>query len=66
MLCHKCKQRQATVHITWIVKDKMRKFDLCGECAPPNLQSGDPKTPAKFCEEFFGPDSLRPPNSPSS
>lgn len=33
MLCCVCKQREARVHLTQIVGDKMHKVDLCEQCA---------------------------------
>ena len=33
MLCCVCKEREAKVHLTQIVGDKMQKVDLCDECA---------------------------------
>lgn len=33
MKCCVCKEREATVHLTQIVGDKMHKLDLCEECA---------------------------------
>ena len=33
MLCCVCKEREAKVHLTQIVGDKMQKVDLCEECA---------------------------------
>lgn len=33
MKCCLCKEREATVHLTQIVGDKMQKLDLCEECA---------------------------------
>ena len=33
MLCNLCKQNEATVHLTQIVKEKMQKVDLCEACA---------------------------------
>lgn len=33
MLCSICKEREATVHLTQIVGEKMQKVDLCEECA---------------------------------
>ena len=33
MLCCVCKEKEATVHLTQIVGDKMQKVDLCEECA---------------------------------
>jgi protein arginine kinase activator len=33
MLCCVCKEKQAKVHLTQIVGDKMQKVDLCEECA---------------------------------
>ena len=34
MLCDNCRQREATVHLTFMVGEKMRKKDLCVVCAP--------------------------------
>jgi protein arginine kinase activator len=33
MLCQLCKQKDATVHLTQIVEDEMKKLDLCESCA---------------------------------
>lgn len=33
MQCCVCKQKEATVHLTQIVGEKMQKVDLCEECA---------------------------------
>lgn len=33
MLCMICKQKEAKVHLTQIVADKVQKVDLCEECA---------------------------------
>lgn len=33
MLCCVCKEKEATVHLTQIVGNKMHKVDLCEECA---------------------------------
>jgi len=33
MLCCICKEKEAKVHLTQIVGDKMQKIDLCEECA---------------------------------
>jgi len=33
MVCCVCKEREAKVHLTQIVGDKMQKVDLCEECA---------------------------------
>jgi protein arginine kinase activator len=33
MLCSICNQREASVHMTQIVGNKMQKADLCEECA---------------------------------
>jgi len=33
MLCEKCRQREATVHLTLVFDRKMRKADLCLECS---------------------------------
>jgi protein-arginine kinase activator protein McsA len=32
MLCEKCKQRRAIVHLTRIVSDKSYKQDICAVC----------------------------------
>jgi len=33
MLCAICKQREARIHLTQIVGDKIQKVDLCEQCA---------------------------------
>lgn len=33
MLCMVCKEKEAKVHVTQIVGDKMQKVDLCEDCA---------------------------------
>jgi len=33
MVCQLCKQKEATVHLTQIVEDEMKKLDLCETCA---------------------------------
>jgi protein arginine kinase activator len=33
MLCCVCQQKQATVHLTQILGDDIRKIDLCEDCA---------------------------------
>lgn len=33
MLCESCKQREATVHLTQVVDDSVKKVHLCEECA---------------------------------
>ncbi len=33
MVCQLCKQKDATVHLTQIVEDEMKKLDLCETCA---------------------------------
>ena len=33
MVCQLCKQKEATVHLTQIVEDEMKKLDLCEACA---------------------------------
>ncbi|HNQ74182.1 MAG TPA: UvrB/UvrC motif-containing protein [Verrucomicrobiota bacterium] len=33
MLCHICKEKTATVHLTQIAGDKLHKIDLCEACA---------------------------------
>jgi len=42
MLCVVCKEREAKVHLTQIVGDKMQKVDLCEECAK-NKGVNDPQ-----------------------
>ena len=37
MLCAKCHERPATVHITSVDCDKVVKIDLCEQCARPNF-----------------------------
>ena len=34
MLCDKCHQQEATVHLTFMLGEKMLKKDLCAICAP--------------------------------
>lgn len=52
MLCSICKEREATVHLTNIIGDKMQKVDLCEECA----KSKGVNDPAgfSFADELFG------------
>ena len=38
MLCDKCHQRAATVHLTFIFGEKMQKKDYCVVCAPSEEQ----------------------------
>jgi len=33
MLCNVCKKKEATVHLTQIIEDKMQQVDLCEECS---------------------------------
>jgi protein arginine kinase activator len=33
MLCNVCKKKEATVHLTQIIEDKMQQIDLCEECS---------------------------------
>ena len=33
MVCCICKEKEAKVHLTQIVGDKMRRVDLCADCA---------------------------------
>lgn len=33
MFCESCKQREATVHLTQVVDDSVKKIHLCEECA---------------------------------
>ena len=33
MLCGICKEKEATVHLTQIVGDKVQQVDLCPDCA---------------------------------
>lgn len=37
MLCAKCHEREATVHITKVEGDKVSKTDFCVECAKPEM-----------------------------
>lgn len=47
MLCHKCQQKEAQIHLTMIVDgSKEGTVDLCKDCAPPmgfDLEKFDPK-----------------------
>jgi len=45
MLCDACHKKEATVHLTEIVNDKMTKLNLCEECA---------RTKGAEMEEHFG------------
>lgn len=42
MLCCICKEKEATVHLTQIVADKMQKVDLCEDCAKQKGVSDNP------------------------
>ena len=33
MLCSLCKKNEAKVHLTQIIHDKVKKVDLCEQCA---------------------------------
>ena len=52
MLCCICKEREATVHLTNIVGDKMQKVDLCEECAKTKGMN-DP-TAFSLADQLFG------------
>lgn len=48
MLCEKCHQREANVHITQIVGESMNQLNFCEECARNNsiaLEQLDAKQP---------------------
>lgn len=45
MLCEVCKKKEATVHLTEIINDKVTKLNLCEECA---------KEKGTEMEEHFG------------
>src|SRR5947207_2274034 len=42
MLCEKCNQRSATVHLTQIVHRVMTKMNLCESCATPLMEQLSP------------------------
>jgi len=42
MLCEKCNERPATVHLTQIVNSVMTKVNLCESCATPLLEQPPP------------------------
>ena len=52
MLCSMCKEREAKVHYTKIVADKIQKVDLCEECAK-SKGMNDP-TAFSLADELFG------------
>ncbi len=52
MLCSMCKEREAKVHYTKIVADKIQKVDLCEECAK-SKGMNDP-TAFSLAVELFG------------
>jgi protein arginine kinase activator len=52
MLCTICKEKEATVHLTNIVGDKMQKVDLCDECAK-SKGMNDP-TAFSLADQMFG------------
>ena len=52
MLCGMCKEREAKVHYTKIVADKIQKVDLCEECAK-SKGMNDP-TAFSMADELFG------------
>jgi protein arginine kinase activator len=41
MTCQLCKQREATVHLTQIIENQMKKVDICEQCAK-DKQLNDP------------------------
>jgi len=41
MLCDKCHQREAKVHLTFMLGEKMEKQDLCVVCAPTDEHRDD-------------------------
>ncbi len=41
MTCQLCKQREATVHLTQIIENQMKKVDICDQCAK-DKQLNDP------------------------
>ena len=43
MTCQLCKQREATVHLTQIIENEMKKVDICDQCAK-EKQLHDPTT----------------------
>lgn len=43
MTCQLCKQREATVHLTQIIENEMKKVDICDQCAK-EKQLNDPTT----------------------
>jgi protein arginine kinase activator len=52
MLCSICKEKEATVHLTKIVGDKMQKVDVCEGCAK-STGMNDP-TAFSLADELFG------------
>ena len=52
MLCSMCKEREAKVHYTKIVADKIQKVDLCEECAK-SKGMNDP-TAFSLADQLFG------------
>lgn len=52
MLCESCKKREATVHLTQVVDDSVKKIHLCEECA---AQSGfDVHAPISITDLLMG------------
>ena len=43
MTCQLCKEREATVHLTQIIENEMKKVDICDQCAK-EKQLHDPTT----------------------
>lgn len=43
MTCQLCKEREATVHLTQIIENEMKKVDICDHCAK-EKQLNDPTT----------------------
>lgn len=44
MLCCVCKDKPATLHLTWINHDQVQKLDFCEDCA--EAKGVDAKDPA--------------------
>ena len=52
MLCCICKEKDAKVHLTQIVGDKMQKVDLCEDCA--KKKGIDDNTGASLADLLLG------------
>ena len=64
MLCNKCHQREATVHLNFMFREKILKKDLCAECAPTEEQMR--QDPAKALGADWPEGLPKPPNIISS